>query len=358
MKVAEVRLFRVDLPLSTPYRLSYRTFESFEPILVQARDSDGRQAWGEQHISPGSSSETREGGWAFVRELGERIVGLGFEEAVAEIATVSSRSKVASTALVTALEALFRPETLESSDEIRLPLLTPFNATSGSAIKEEVEEQLSKGFRTFKIKVGKDLKADILRVAAIQDAVQGRATLRIDANRAYSREDAISFATSIDPENIALFEQPCAAEDWASNEAVARFSQVPVMLDEPICGIGDIERAGEIEGVGLCKVKLKRFGSMAALERAVNRIKDRGMEAVLGDGLGADINCWMEGRVAHRCIDNAGEFNGYLKVKPEARLLKRPLGFFRGEMIIPFDFWPEVDEEKLKAATLASERFV
>ena len=36
----------------------------------------------------------------------------------------------------------------------------------------------------------------------------GRATLRIDANRAYSREDGCRFASSIDPVGIELFEQP------------------------------------------------------------------------------------------------------------------------------------------------------
>jgi len=36
----------------------------FEPIIV-VQDSDGRVGWGEGHISPGSSRETRKGGWAF-----------------------------------------------------------------------------------------------------------------------------------------------------------------------------------------------------------------------------------------------------------------------------------------------------
>ena len=47
-----------------PYVLSYRTFTEFKPIIVAVRDSDGRVGWGEGHISPGSSRETREGGWA------------------------------------------------------------------------------------------------------------------------------------------------------------------------------------------------------------------------------------------------------------------------------------------------------
>ncbi len=59
MRIHEISLYRVELPLTTPYRLSYRTFESFQPILVELRDDAGRIGWGEQHISPGSSAETR-----------------------------------------------------------------------------------------------------------------------------------------------------------------------------------------------------------------------------------------------------------------------------------------------------------
>ena len=65
MKLREITLRKVRLPLIRPYVLSYRTFDEFEPIIVEVRDDGGRVGWGEGHISPGSSSETREGGWAF-----------------------------------------------------------------------------------------------------------------------------------------------------------------------------------------------------------------------------------------------------------------------------------------------------
>jgi L-alanine-DL-glutamate epimerase-like enolase superfamily enzyme len=62
MKLHEIILRRVRLPPLRPYLLSYRTFTEFEPIVVEIRDADGRVVWGEGHISPGSSVETREGG--------------------------------------------------------------------------------------------------------------------------------------------------------------------------------------------------------------------------------------------------------------------------------------------------------
>ena len=72
----EVVLRKLRLPLVRPYRLSYHTFTEFEPIIVQVRSSSGREGWGEGHISLGSSSETREGGWRFCREYADKLAGL------------------------------------------------------------------------------------------------------------------------------------------------------------------------------------------------------------------------------------------------------------------------------------------
>lgn len=357
MRIHEIILYRAELPLTTPYRLSYRTFESFEPLLVELRDRDGRSGWGEQHISPGSSAETRDGGWAFARALAEAVVGREIEAAKRQVAARSAESPVAATALVTAMEMLQEAAVLHGKAERRVPLLTAFNATEREAIRVEVEQRLDQGFRTFKVKVGQDVDADIARFAWIQDCLAGRASLRVDANRAFSRTDGCRFVAAMAPDGVELFEQPCAAEDWEANAAVAAVSPVPLMLDEPICSLADIDRAAGIDGVGLCKVKLKRFGSLDQLAEAIRAIHARGLRAVLGDGLGAEINCWMEARVADGLIDNAGEFNGYVKIRPEARLLAQPLPFEAGEMVVPAGWWPEIDRRRLEQHCLQRERF-
>jgi L-alanine-DL-glutamate epimerase-like enolase superfamily enzyme len=149
VKLHEITLRRLNLPLIRPYRLSYRTFTEFEPIIVQARSSDGQIGWGEGHISPGSSSETREGGWTFCREHAAKVIGSETQEAKATVVEAMALSKVAATALLTAIEMLEGHPVLTIDRDLRLALLTPFNALERSAIKDEVEERLDDGFRTF-----------------------------------------------------------------------------------------------------------------------------------------------------------------------------------------------------------------
>jgi len=137
MKLAELTLRMVRVPLIRPYVLSYRTFTEFEPVIVEVRDADGRIGWGEGHISPGSSSETREGGWAFCREHAAEIIGKDTTQAKAVIAANLDASKVAATALLTAIEMLEDHPLLRLDREVRLPLLTPFNSSAPNEIAEE-----------------------------------------------------------------------------------------------------------------------------------------------------------------------------------------------------------------------------
>jgi len=350
MTIRRVTLRRLRLPLMAPYRLSYRTFREFEPYLVELEASDGRTAFGDGHVSPGSSSETREGAWRFLSRHLKRWPGQELQSAKSGVLAEFEQSKVAATACVTAAEMLEGNALLCIDDDLTLPLLTPVGGLEQNEIVEEVEQALQAGFRTLKIKVGRDVRADLARVGLIQDVAAGRAQLRIDANRAYSREEALAFATSIDPTDIELFEQPCDAEDWSANAAVARRSVVPLMLDEPICSLADINRAADIPGVEFCKVKLKRFGGLDRLIESINYIIECGMTPVLGDGLGSEIHSWMEACVAAHCIDNAGEFNGFLK--PTKRVFENPLPFGHGAIMLTKQYRPRLDRELLEQATI------
>ena len=355
VSVESIVLRRVRLPLTVPYRLSYRTFESFEPIIAEVHGPDGRVGWGDGHISPGSSAETREGGWAICRDMASRIVGSQADDAIGDIAERIHMSKVAGSALITALEMLEEAPLLNVPEDIRLPLLAPVNGLEANEIEIEIEEKLAAGFRTFKVKVGKDVDADLARLAMIQKVVDDRAALRIDANRAYDQDQGCKFASSLDPTGVELFEQPCAAEDWDANAAVAETSNVALMLDEPICDLTDIEKASTIKGVGFCKLKLKRFGSLACLKQGLECVRNLGMDPVLGDGLGSEITNWMEASVAQTLIRNAGEFNGFLKASD--RLFETPLRFEDGDLILPKGFVPRLDKQRLDRLTVEVAEF-
>lgn len=356
MKIDAIEIFRAEVPLTVPYKVSRWTFTAFDPLIASIRTRDGRVGWGEATITAGYAvNETPETGWAFLKAWGERLAGCGVTEAKAMLQPEIHANSHAASILISALEMIERSPLLTVDAPAVVPLLVPVNAMDADKVGAEVEGSIAEGFRTLKVKVGFDVDADLKRVAAIQRALGGRAKIRLDANQAYSVDQGRRFAAALDPNGIELFEQPCDKADWAANAAVAAVSTVPVMLDESIYGIAEIERAATIEGVGFVKVKLKKLGSLVQLEAALKRIAGLGLTAVLGDGTATDISCWMEACVARTTIGNAGENNGFLKLT--APLFRDPLPVARGAIRLPAGWWPDVDEPYLRKISAETARF-
>jgi hypothetical protein len=63
----------------------------------------------------------------------------------------------------------------------------------------------------------------------------------------------------------------------------------------------------------------------------------------------------MEACVARTTIDNAGEFNGFLK--PKTRLFAEPLEFARGHVVLRPDFVPRINRDTLACHTMMEQHF-
>ena len=348
-----VRVARI--PLHTPYRLSDAVFRHFEPIVVEMWDGGGRYGFGEAVISEGYSHETLEGGLRWCRDIAPRLLGKTVDDARALLVAGFADHPTAASALCSALDVLAEHALLDIHETTLVPLLHPVNSHEPQALADELETLVARGFRTLKVKVGFDAGSDLDRVRNIQVALDGRAEIRLDANRGFSRRDGCRFAAALDPEGIQLFEQPCASDDWDSNAAVARVSTVPVMLDESIYGFEDIDRAARMEGVAFVKLKLKKLACVDRLREGLVRIRAAGLTPVMGDGVATDICCWLEACVARVTLDNAGEMNGHLKlVEP---LFAEPLPFADGAIVLEPGYRPFPDPERLERMTTVKVRF-
>lgn len=347
MKISEITLYELKLPLVRPYKVSHKVFHEFRPILVEVADADGRQGWGEAVISTGYSKETVNGGWAFCEEVARSFKGRDSGPLRAHLVENRHVSPNAASAILTALDMLENDNLLHISQDTTIPLLAPCQAHEPELIKAEVEQLLSEGFQTLKVKVGFNVQRDLERVSEIQHVVNGRAVIRLDANRAFTREQGCEFGSRLAPAGVQLFEQPCGSSAWEDNAAVAAVSTVPVMLDESIYGSSDIERASQIPGVRFVKLKLKKMGSCAMLRTALEHISALGMEPILGDGVATDIGCWMEACVARSTIRNAGEMNGFLKTK--VSLFENPLTFENGAILLKRGYLPRINGDVLTA---------
>ncbi len=355
MKIVHLILYRLRIPLTTPYRLSFGPVHAFDTIIVEARDQDGHCGYGEATYLTGYTDETIDGGWRLAGDLAERFAGLPTTTLREHLAPHFDSAPFTATAFNTAVEMLEHHRLLTVERRVDVPVLGLLHATQTEDIEREAASLFSQGYTTLKVKVGFDASGDIALVKRVQRVVNGRCRIRLDANQGYGRDDACRFAAALDPEGIELFEQPCAAADWDSARAVAQVATVPMMLDESIYGIDDIRRAAALGAAQYIKVKLMKLGGVERLAAAIDTIRGCGMEPVLGNGVAGEIGCWMEACVARGRITNAGEMNGFLK--PAARLLKNPLKFEAGAVVLEPGFQPVLDHDALTSCTVATRQF-
>lgn len=112
----------------------------------------------------------------------------------------------------------------------------PVNATVGDGTVEETvaaaTEAVAAGFSTIKLKVGaRSVAEDVERVRAVRAAV-GEASLRLDANGAWSlaqARDALAALSGLDLEYV---EQPLAADRLEETRSLR--GEVPIALDESL----------------------------------------------------------------------------------------------------------------------------
>ncbi len=348
--VREICVKRLRLPLSKPYKLAFGDVAAFDTLIVEMAIGD-RVGFGEATILTGYTPETIDQAWSAATQLRSALAGRRLDSTAGLLGDAQAGSPFTVSMFKTAIEMAMGHPVLEVGRDASVPLLFGLNPTDPDEIDREIDTAARLGYRTLKVKVGFNVAADLERVRHIQTSNAGRMTLRIDGNQGYTLADAKQFATSVDATDIELLEQPCHMDDWPALAEVIKVSAVPIMLDESIYGLADIERAAGI-GARFVKLKLMKMGSLDELRDGLCRIRALGMNPVLGNGVASDIGCWMEACVANGLIENAGEMNGFLRAC-EA-VVSNPLRVEAGAIQLPARYRPDLDRAKIDQLTVAS----
>ena len=107
-----------------------------------------------------------------------------------------------------------------------------------------IQEKLDAGFRCIKLKIGAiDFEAELdllrhIRAHFSPDQVE----LRVDANGAFSPDEALSRLEALSQFGLHSIEQPIRQGQWEVMARLCRETPVPIALDEELIGVVDRER--------------------------------------------------------------------------------------------------------------------
>jgi O-succinylbenzoate synthase len=236
MKITEVNVRSYELPLASPMQLAGQTLTARRGLIVSLTDSDGTTAHGEAAPLPGFHDESFDDALEQLQNIKADLVDMSVDGGFFELAIdLSQLLPLLYPSVRMAIEtALFNlglkrnPMSLGTTTQ-RLPV----NALLISDSPDCVEKLIADGFTSIKIKVGaKSVANEIDRLTKIIESVDERATIRLDANRAWNLDQAVEFVTRIGPDRIEYIEEPTKTS--TDHKALYDRTGVGIALDETI----------------------------------------------------------------------------------------------------------------------------
>jgi o-succinylbenzoate synthase len=109
-------------------------------------------------------------------------------------------------------------------------------------MQAQIEDKLQEGYRCIKMKIG---AIDFDKEFAILESLRKRfpadqLTLRVDANGAFSVDEALERLTQLSTLEIHSIEQPIQVNQWEAMAELCQKSPLPIALDEELIGIHDL----------------------------------------------------------------------------------------------------------------------
>jgi len=153
---------------------------------------------------------------------------------------------------------------------------TSFTIGLDSPAQMAKKAALAKDYPVLKVKLG--TKHDIEIIKAIRDV--SNATIRVDANAAWTPKEAIRTITALAPYNIEFFEQPVTSHDLAGLKLVYENVPVPIIADESCVTVADIPKlAGCVDGIN---IKLMKCGGIRHALKMIHVARAHHLSIMLG----------------------------------------------------------------------------
>ncbi|KAJ4831572.1 hypothetical protein Tsubulata_044127 [Turnera subulata] len=310
----------LNVPLIAPFTIASSRLDRVENVAIRIELSDGCVGWGEAPILPFVTAEDQPTAMAKAKEacelmkscpplfLGsvfEMIAGVlpGHEfasvRAGVEMALIDAVAKSvgvplwrlfggASDSLTTDITVQFLSLCGDFPDErclliwlvVNIPIVSPAEAS------ELASKYCKQGFKTLKLKVGKNLKADIEVLQAIRMAHPGCLFI-LDANEGYNSEEAIEVLQKLHEMGVTpiLFEQPVHRDDWEGLGKVTLVAKgkygISVAADESCRSLVDVKKIIKGNLADVVNIKLAKLGVMGALE-IIQEVRAAGLDLMIG----------------------------------------------------------------------------
>lgn len=322
-RVVAARIAAYDLALKRPWRMSGAVSYSRRGWLVEVEDADGARGWGDYALPPTQGSPAGEDG--LLRRLAGACVGLDPADALHRVDGVPPAGWAVECAL---LDLAARAGGIPLC-RLLDPAASSRVAVNAVAEADGIAEAVANGYGVVKMKVGKDApsaEADMLLSLDLPEGIR----LRLDANRAWSWDDACLFLDRIAALPVESLEEPLRQPSLALLARLQGRTDIDLALDESLGPLGPM-RAVEEAPVRRLILKPAGLGGLRASHALAVAARSAGMTCVVTSALDSAVGVAAAAHLA-AAVDGRGLAHGLSTAEWLAADLAEPLAVERGWM--------------------------
>lgn len=302
MKITEVRLGKISVPLRVPFKTALRRVDSVEDVIVEIVTDTGHKGYGEAPPTGVITGDTTDAIIGAIRDhISKKIIGLdidNFEDVIQEVQSSivhnSSAKAAVDMALYDLYGQLFNIPVYKLFGGARKSITTDItiSVNDPETMAHDAINAIERGYDTLKVKVGVDPSLDVSRLSAVRNAVGNNVRIRIDANQAWTPKEAVRILNSMQEKglNLELVEQPVKAADIEGLKFVTERSYVPVLADESVFSPEDALKIMQYHAADMINIKLMKCGGLYNALKIISAAEIYGIECMLGCMLEAKIS--------------------------------------------------------------------
>lgn len=302
MKITDLKIYLLDVPLRTPFITALRRVDQLTDVILELHTDTGNVGYGEAPPTKAITGETLETICADLngpirsalmkREIEDLSGCFRALDACMEHHTSSKAcADIALYDLYGQLKGKSIAEILGRKREMLETDLT-ISVNDPETMAEDAVKGIRRGFRTLKVKAGIDPELDTQRLAAVRNAVGSNIAIRIDANQAWTPEQAVSILEEMQKKgiNLELAEQPVKADDLDGMAFVTARSPIPIVADESCFSPDQAEYIFRNHCADLVNIKLMKTGGIHHALEITDLAEKYGASCMLG--------CMLEAKVS------------------------------------------------------------
>jgi len=302
MRITDIRIGEISVPLKTPFKTALRTVNSVEDIIVEIHTDTGNVGYGEAPPTGVITGDTKGSVIGALNEhIIKNIIGMdieNFEEIMLKldksIVKNSSAKAAVDIALYDLYAQLYNAPLYKLLGGYKKEIITDvtISVNDPEEMAKDSIDAINRGFETLKIKVGKDATVDIERMKAIRKAVGYDVKLRIDANQGWKPKEAVKVLRRMEDEglDIEFVEQPVIAHDIEGLKFVTDNVSIPVLADESVFSPGDALTILQSRAADFINIKLMKTGGLHNALKICSVAEIYGVECMIG--------CMLEAKVS------------------------------------------------------------